>query len=307
LIKSTIITDDYKTAAHSIMSGGIVVFPTETVYGIGASSLNLVSCQNIYKIKERPSDNPLIVHISCLDDILPYVYLSNEQVEIINQLIPGPVSFIVKKKKDLFSSGLNTIAFRIPDLPIANEFLRLAGPVSAPSANISGKPSITRLKYIVESFNGRVDCILRGEPSKYGIESTIISLIEKPYKLVRLGSSSFEKLQITLPDLQIEEYTDDVIPISPGLKYKHYSPVAKVNLVNLGEFLDSKDKFGYIGFNPPNCYFTKKIKNNMEYMYELYAFFIESDRLGLENIYCEMPKHGEFHNTLMNRILKAKS
>jgi L-threonylcarbamoyladenylate synthase len=139
----TEITENPESAGRILRDGGVVIFPTETVYGIGASSFNFESCEKIYKIKNRPKDNPFIVHFSDLDSIERVTHISNLNRDRIGSLTPGPISFILKKKVNIFSSGLNTIGVRIPNLVITNKMLRISGPVSAPSANISGKPSIT--------------------------------------------------------------------------------------------------------------------------------------------------------------------
>ncbi|MCX8000508.1 MAG: L-threonylcarbamoyladenylate synthase, partial [Leptospiraceae bacterium] len=218
------LTEDIEKAAHYIKNGKLVLFPTETVYGLGASSWNFEACEKIYKVKGRPKDNPFIIHVGRIEDIFELGEVHPKYEELIYKFSPGPISFILRKrKKNLFSTGLPTIGIRVPSLPKTIEFLKLAGPVSAPSANLSGKPSITKVEYLLETFQNSVDLLLLGEEPEIGIESTVIDLSHENPILLRPGKISSNEIKNFLPNLKIISKAEEK-PVSPGLKYRHYSP-----------------------------------------------------------------------------------
>jgi L-threonylcarbamoyladenylate synthase len=176
-------------ASDVLRNGGVIIFPTETVYGIGADSRNIAACQRIYSIKNRPRDNPFIVHVDSIESMEQIAVIPKKYQDSISRLTPGPITFILEKKEDsIFSTGLSTIGVRIPSNEIAKELLRISKtPISAPSANISGKPSITRSRDAIESFTGKVDFILTGEDSDIGFESTVVDLTGEIPILLRMG------------------------------------------------------------------------------------------------------------------------
>lgn len=304
----TLLTDDPYQAAQVLQKGGLVVFPTETVYGLGGNALDESVCRRIYTLKNRPTDNPLIIHLSDLQQFSQYAQIDTAIMEIIAALIPGPISFICQKKeKRIFSSGLQTIALRIPDHDLTRKFLQICQlPVAAPSANISGKPSITRYEHAVQQFQGRVDCILKGKEPQIGIESSVIDLTCQPPLLLRRGGMSFEDLNRLFPMIAVvdkaEMYTT---PPSPGMKYRHYSPQGQVVLVN--ELPDLVDGFtARIGFSVSNISsFDKQVENNQQYMQQLYAFFIECDGGNIQKIFCQKPLQDQWAAVLLDRIQKA--
>jgi len=302
----TEITDLPKVAGEYLKNGKVVIFPTETVYGMGASSLIPSACKYIYKIKNRPSDNPFIIHFSNIDEIEEYAHLSSDIISIIKKLSPGPISYILKKKKEIFSSDLPTIGVRIPSSYLAREMLKISGPVSAPSANLSGKPSMTRFSDIKESFIGRVDCILEGGDCTGGIESTVIDLSASHPKILRPGLISIQEINKELKDLTVE-YSEEINK-SPGTKYRHYSPDCIVKIIDNENEIVSHENSAFIGFKK-----IKKIKkmefveNNKEYIYKLYSFFIQCEREGLDIIYCQKPIDDKDSYSLLNRLSKAVS
>jgi L-threonylcarbamoyladenylate synthase len=297
----TFFTNDPELAGRKIKEGGIVIFPTETVYGIGGSSLNSETCKQIYKIKNRPEDNPLIIHFSNLKNALEYAEIKNEYIESIIKLTPGPITFITRKKQEIFTSGLDTIAFRIPAFSLARKMLSISGPVSAPSANISGKPSITRFEDIKEIFGGKVEMVLYGEEPEIGIESTVVDLSLSSPVYLRPGFLSFEKIQEFFPDITMNK----TLNVTPGMKYKHYSPNAEVKLYS-NEKLENEENFAWIGFkNQPYSSYNCIVENNRKYAFHLYSFFIDCDRKKIKKIYCEAPKLDHLSNAIRNRIEKA--
>ncbi|MCB1178703.1 MAG: threonylcarbamoyl-AMP synthase [Leptospiraceae bacterium] len=303
----TEISEDYKRAADVIRKGGIVIFPTETVYGIGASSYNEEACKKIYKIKSRPQDNPFIIHVHSISEFEDLAFLELEYKNQIQSLIPGPISFILKKKKEVFSTGLPTIGLRVPSGNIISDFLKFAGPVSAPSANLSGKPSITRFNDIIEEFSGKVDFILKFKEPEIGIESTVIDLSVNPPILLRPGKISFSFLKIKFPNLILPSKEINEIK-SPRVKYKHYSPDCKLQLIKSIKEISTIKKYGYIGFDSSiKTFHSVIVKTNEDYMKNLYSFFIDCDKKGIKEAYCDYPKDDDSKMALLNRLEKAVS
>ena len=305
--KKTCITKDPLEAADFIKRGKIVVFPTETVYGIGASSLNQEACLEIYSIKNRPLDNPFIVHVYDLNSIKTYVHLDKKKEDFIQHFSPGPISYILPKKGEIFSTGLDTIGVRIPSHDLFRKMLELSGPISAPSANLSGKPSITRFGDAVEIFTGRVDCILEGDSSDLGIESTVVDLSSERPIILRQGAIPFQKLKEFDGDVLDYQFTEESGPKSPGRKYRHYSPNCKVAWYEEGIEIPDSLRFACIGSPLPGADFSIQIHSNRQYMHELYSFFIECDRRNLDLALCIRPFPDCDAPALMNRIEKAIS
>jgi L-threonylcarbamoyladenylate synthase len=303
----TEITENPEIAGEILLNGGVVIFPTETVYGIGASSYNFEACEKIYKIKNRPKDNPFIVHFPDLDSIENVVHISNLNRKRIENMMPGPISFILKKKVDIFSSGLDTIGVRIPKLSTTNRMLIISGPVSAPSANVSGKPSITNFTFAEEFFRGKVDCILKGEPTEIGIESTVVDLTSEPPTILRLGGMSMETIRNFIPQVSYYSSSQSKL-VSPGVKYRHYSPDCRVEWIDSIAQIKNPEEAGYIGSeHNQNLKYHIKINNNLEYMQSLYSFFIECEMRKVVIAYCLKPWQDDNMQTLLDRINKAIS
>lgn len=227
-----------KQAGKVIREGGIVAFPTETVYGLGANALDPEAVQKIFTAKGRPQDNPLIVHVSS-KDISAYV----EEIPMVAQRLmdkfwPGPLTIILKKSSiipDVTSANLNTVGLRMPKQKIALRLIEESQvPIAAPSANRSGKPSPTTLEHCVRDLDGRVDVILGGDISDVGIESTIVDCTVEPPVVLRPGGISLELLQQVDSRITIDPHLVDATetPKAPGMKYRHYAPKAPLHLVD---------------------------------------------------------------------------
>ncbi|WP_238885763.1 L-threonylcarbamoyladenylate synthase [Clostridium sp. YIM B02551] len=227
-------------AAKTIKNGGIVAFPTETVYGLGADALNPKAVEKIFKAKGRPQDNPLIVHV--FDKKIDWLVESVPEIgkKLIDAFWPGPITLIMKKKPvipDITSASLDTIGIRMPDNDIALKLIELSGtPIAAPSANISGKPSPTDIERCIEDLSGKVDFIIGGSKSNVGVESTIIDITVDPPCILRPGGITLEMLreydERIYIDPSIMEKSDlNSRPKAPGMKYKHYAPKAKVKII----------------------------------------------------------------------------
>ena len=232
---------EIQEAAEIIKNGGTVVFPTETVYGLGADGLNSEAVKKIFEAKGRPQDNPLIIHVSSKDLNL----YAKEVPQIANKLVvkfwPGPLTIILKKKDIVpneTSASLDSIGIRMPNNEIALKLIELSETtIAAPSANISGRPSPTDLQRCVEDLDGKVDCILGGEQSDIGVESTIVDCTVNPPLVLRPGGVTLEMLREIDPNINIDpaimkKPEPNLKPKAPGMKYRHYAPKAKVTIVS---------------------------------------------------------------------------
>ncbi|MFW6120152.1 MAG: L-threonylcarbamoyladenylate synthase [Petrotogales bacterium] len=221
-----------KTAASFIKENGLVAFPTETVYGLGANAFNENAVKRIFEVKGRPPDNPLIVHVSSLEMANK---LTKEDIEnfsrLTNILWPGPITLIFNKEHfipDIVSGGLSTIALRYPAHPVAQKLIEVSGvPIAAPSANLSGKPSPTNEEHLIYNLDGKVECLVLSGKTLFGLESTIVDLTRSKPILLRPGPISVERLELLIPQLNIHPSAmgeSAKTPFAPGMKYRHYSP-----------------------------------------------------------------------------------
>lgn len=229
-------SEQMSKAGQIIRDGGLVAFPTETVYGLGANALNQVAAQKIYGAKGRPSDNPLIVHIadrSMLDSLVKEIPKTAEK--FMNAFWPGPMTLIFKKSDIVpyeTTGGLNTVAIRMPNHRIARELIRAAGvSIAAPSANLSGKPSPTLGEHVVDDMNGRIDMIIDGGKVGMGLESTIIDVTVEPPMILRPGFVTREMLREVVGTVETDKAIlskpeEGLKPKAPGMKYRHYAPKA---------------------------------------------------------------------------------
>ena len=236
-------TEDIAAAAEIIAAGGLVAFPTETVYGLGADALNAEAVGKVYAAKGRPSDNPMIVHISSKDDLLKLTSAVTPDMEkLMESFWPGPMTMIVPRLPvipDTTTGGLSTVGVRMPDHPVALSLISGSGcPIAAPSANLSGKPSPTTAKDVVEDLDGRVDAVIESTDCQVGIESTVIDMTADTPVILRPGILTAEDFERVLGkkvelDPTLNQRPDpfnncDFKPKAPGMKYKHYAPKAQM-------------------------------------------------------------------------------
>lgn len=230
-------------AARVLREGGLVAFPTETVYGLGGNGLNADAARKIYAAKGRPSDNPLIAHISCMEELEPLVREIPEAGRVLAEKYwPGPLTMIFPKS-DLVpystTGGLDTVAVRMPSDPIANRLIRLAGvPVAAPSANTSGRPSPTTADHVWQDMNGKIEMIVDGGPVGIGVESTIVDVSGPVPTILRPGAITQEMLDELFGHVAVDPailgpMKEGVRPKAPGMKYKHYAPKGELTLIQL--------------------------------------------------------------------------
>ena len=224
-----------------VKEGGLVAFPTETVYGLGGDALNEGSSAKIYSAKGRPSDNPLIVHISDMASLESIVSEIPEECRILaKRFWPGPLTMILEKSDSIpkeTTGGLDTVAIRMPSHAIANMLIKEAGvPIAAPSANASGRPSTTKAEQVIEDLSGRIDMIIDGGSSDIGLESTIVDLTVKPALILRPGYITIEMLREVIPDIEYDRAVlkrikdDTIVAKAPGMKYRHYAPKGELTI-----------------------------------------------------------------------------
>ena len=221
-----------------LTNGSLVIFPTETVYGIGGYACLQKAAQSIYAAKGRPSDNPLIVHLAYFNQITDYAYIDNPAVHTLAEAFwPGPMTLILRKKDTIPTSvtgGLSTVAIRIPSHPAARILLETTNlPIAAPSANLSGKPSSTTFKHVLHDFDGKVDVIIDGGDVFIGLESTVIDMTSDTPIILRPGSITQSMIEqvLKIPVLDQSELLIDNVAKAPGMKYKHYAPMATLQVI----------------------------------------------------------------------------
>ena len=231
-----------KKAADIIKNGGLVAIPTETVYGLGANGLDEQAVAQIFEVKGRPQDNPLILHISGPEEIERYCHhIPQSAYDLAEAFWPGPLTMVLPAKSIVplrTTGGLSTVALRCPDHQAALEVIRLSGvPIAAPSANISGKPSTTTADHVYYDHNGKIPLILDGGPCRVGVESTIVDLTGQRPRLLRPGGIGPEDLIRVLGVLDVDkavtdEISNDTVVHAPGMKYRHYAPQEPVVIVS---------------------------------------------------------------------------
>ena len=316
--------------ANLLKAGKTVVFPTETVYGLGANALDPEAAKKIYEAKGRPSDNPLIVHISKKEDVdFLAGNISQDSKLLMEAFWPGPLTLILDKSDNVpieTTGGLMTVAIRMPSNPIARKLIDLAGvPIAAPSANISGRPSITSSKYLVEELCERVDAIIISEDSEIGLESTVIDMTASTPVILRpgkIGKTEIEKILNKEIELDPSLKDENAAPKSPGMKYKHYSPNATVIVVT-GSLDEMKLKINQKLSLDKNISDKVKVvcledrvslydgygiswgKNSQEAAKNLFKILRLMDEQNVEVVYFEALNSDEISEAVMNRLIKA--
>lgn len=249
--KNNINNDELIDVSKCLKNGGLIIFPTETVYGLGALATNETAVNNIFIAKGRANDNPLIVHLSNKTEIEKYAVISNDiEKQLIDSFMPGPFTLILKKKDIIpnnVSANLDTVGIRIPNNNIANAILSIENlPIAAPSANTSGKPSGTTVEDIIDEFDGKVDYIIDGANTDIGLESTVVKVINGIPTILRPGYITKEdiinKIGIVKIDDNIFKKVEGPVE-SPGMKYKHYAPTNKCQLIYIKDIADRLEYF----------------------------------------------------------------
>lgn len=323
-----------KEAADIISKGGIVAFPTETVYGLGANALDETAVNKIFIAKGRPQDNPLIIHVASKEISSLVKSIPDVARELIDRFWPGPLTVILEKKDivpSATSAGLDTVGIRMPNSDIALKLIELSGkPIAAPSANISGRPSPTEVHRCIYDLNGKVDYIIGGESSNIGVESTIVDCTVTPPIVLRPGGITLEMLREVDSNIDIdkalkEKPREDLKPKAPGMKYRHYAPKGKLKIIRgnneKGIEIIREMVQNYIGKNKTVAVLTtdenihkfsngKVIslgtgKNLDEIARNLFESLRKCDDMAVEYILCQGFEEEGVGLAIMNRLNKA--
>ena len=312
-----------------IASGGLVAFPTETVYGLGANAYDSEAVKKIYKAKGRPSDNPLIVHFADIESIKEAVFEITTDAELLlSHFSPGPLTVILKKSDKIpasITAGLDTVAVRIPSDKIARELIKAAKvPIAAPSANLSGKPSPTTPHHVIDDLMGRVDAIIDGGDCDVGLESTVIDMSKSIPVILRPGGITPNDIKKLIPNIEIDKHIlnavkENEIPKCPGMKYKHYAPDADVTVIE-GNAKNIKKKIDELLLSSKNIkigvitvtnqeYNADLVINagssNKEYAKNLFRILREFDEQNIDVVFAEFIYDEEFGLAVKNRLYKS--
>ena len=289
----------------------MVAFPTETVYGLGGHAFDENALRRIFTAKGRPADNPLIVHLADTAQLTEVVReITPSAQALLTVFWPGPLTLVLAKAERvplLATAGLATVGVRLPAHPLAQAFLRACGvPVAAPSANLSGRPSPTTWQAVAQDLDGRIACILQGEQTRVGLESTVVDCTGDAPIVLRAGAVTLEQLRAVLPATQTLAPDADAPARSPGLKHKHYAPRARVVLVDKPP-ANHTENAAYIGLDaPPNDFSRQHICRDIdEYAHELFAFFRACDAAGATVIYCQTVAATGLGAALRDRLQRA--
>lgn len=332
--KEHIDKDLMKEAGKIIKNGGLVAFPTETVYGLGGDALNPESSRKIYSAKGRPSDNPLIIHIADLQDLNKIVsYIPETARALAEHFWPGPLTMIFSKSEAVpyeTTGGLDTVAVRFPSDKAAQALIKEAGGfVAAPSANASGRPSPTSGKHVFEDLQGKIEMLLDGGSCEIGLESTIVDMTEEIPVILRPGYVTEEMLEEVLRRVEVDRTIlsnlSGVAPKAPGMKYRHYAPKGELVIVSgesarvtayvndkIKEGASAGRKVGVIATDETIGFYEEclkksvgKRKDEASVARRLYEILREFDEEGAEDIYSEAFDYGGMGHAIMNRLLKA--
>ncbi len=333
--KDNIDAEKIRTAAEVIRRGGLVAFPTETVYGLGANALDETATKGIFIAKGRPSDNPLIVHVADKESVRMLVEGMPETAEkLMDRFWPGPLTLVMKKSRiipNIITAGLDTVAVRMPSHPIALALIKEAGlPVAAPSANTSGRPSPTTAKHVMDDLWDKVDMILDGGPATVGVESTVLDITGDVPMILRPGGITPSQIKSVLgtvlydPALNARN-AENSVPKSPGMKYRHYSPKAQMFIIDgelagvVAKIREMTDEYGKRGLSvgilateqTRDMYDSGEIislgdRDKPETLASnLFTALREFDRRHVDIILAEAVKNEEIGLAVMNRMSKA--
>lgn len=320
-----------KTAAEHIRNGELVVFPTETVYGLGGNGLDETAAAKIYAAKGRPSDNPLILHIAYPEEANRVAFVSPLYERLADRFMPGPLTVVMPARPCVprtVTAGLSTVAVRCPADPVAHAFLSETGvPVAAPSANISGSPSPTCFFHVYEDMNGRVAMMLDGGDSEFGLESTIVKIEDDgSLTLLRPGAITPEELREVAPlriaDAVLGALKEGETVLSPGMKYRHYAPKTKTVLLD-GDaekaclyIKKENKKAAILCYDEDADTFTREIPDafvirfgkradEKTQAHKLFYLLREADKLSVDTIYAPLPTPKGMGMALYNRMIRA--
>ena len=332
LDKLNLSKNDIKTAAEIIRGGGLVAFPTETVYGLGGDGTNPDAARKIYFAKGRPSDNPLIIHISEPGEAEKYTYTNELYYKLADRFMPGPLTVVMRSKDSIpkeTRGGLSTVAVRCPSHLVARMLIAMADrPIAAPSANLSGSPSPTEAGHVIDDMTGRIDMIIDGGGCEIGLESTIVKLEDDgSMVLLRPGKITVDELacvgDVYIADAVTNMLQEGQVALSPVMKYRHYAPEAPLVLLDgdtdeVSSFIASevKESFAVICYSedeetlrrdlPHATFYILGAKDNInEQAHQLFAILREVDKQSYDKIYAPLPSKDGVGLALYNRMIRA--
>lgn len=312
LMMRTFLTESPEEAAGFLRRGGIVAFPTETVYGLGAGVFDERAVAAIFEAKMRPADNPLIAHIADFGQIGELASETTPSARLfIDSFFPGPLTIVLHKSDRvplIATAGLDTIGIRMPGFELSRRFLKECGtPVVAPSANLSGRPSPTTWQAVFEDLDSRIDCILKGDATEIGLESTVVDCTGEFPVVLRSGSITINELRRVVPATIVADGSDADAPRSPGMKHRHYSPLANVVIVSAAAEALPDQHAAFIGLDKPqNGFASVRICHTVdEYAREIFEFLRECDRKGIGTVYCQSVTDDGIGTALMDRLRRA--
>ena len=306
-------SETIKEAAEIIKSGGLVAFPTETVYGLGANALDPTAVAKIFDAKGRPQDNPLILHVSGMEQAALYAEINDRAEALMKRFWPGPLTIVLYSLGDVPAvtrGGLDTVALRMPSDPVALELIKMSGlPIAAPSANRSGRPSPTSAQVVASDLGDSVDMILDSGSAVIGLESTVVDATGDTVAVLRPGWVTREMLSevITLADAAADS---PLSRRSPGTRHRHYAPLIPLILWNgtTGELLELSDSsWCYMGMREPPLKPVRKIifRSIEEYARRLFSSLRELERCGADVIVAELPEGDGLGEAVKNRLIRA--
>jgi L-threonylcarbamoyladenylate synthase len=316
-----------REAASIIRRGGLVAFPTETVYGLGANALDPRAVKRIFTAKGRPTDNPMIVHIATISDAKKIVKeFTPEAKKLAKTFWPGPLTLVLKKSPsvpDSVTAGLDTVAVRMPDHNIAFALIRQSGtPIAAPSANLSGRPSPTKAEHVLHDLSGRIDALLDGGNARIGVESTVLDLTREPATILRPGGVTLKDIRKTIGKAEIHHPKQGETPRSPGMKYRHYAPKGRLILLDgpakevrkriralIRHYICCGESVGVISTGRqaygPAARTKYAGRGCKEYASNLYRLLRELDEEGADIILAEGVGEAGLGSAVMNRLRRA--
>lgn len=297
--------------SNIIKSGGLVAIPTETVYGLGANALDAAAASRIYETKGRPSDNPLILHVSSIEMTERLVEITPGARRLMEKFWPGPLSIVLTAKEIIpprTRGGLATAAVRMPDNAFALALIEAAGlPIAAPSANISGRPSPTDAATVRQEIGGKIPLIIDGGETKFGVESTVLDMTGENPVLLRPGGLAKEEIEAALGRPVLLPQDQKMIKRSPGTRYRHYAPSIPLRLCAPEEAPQNAQNWAWIGTAVPNGTPAVKIifKDDAEYAKELFRALRSIEKSGAEIIYAQRPDEKGIGLALKDRLARA--
>lgn len=335
LVGEEILSERLASSAEILRNGGLVIFPTETVYGLGADATNPDATAKIYAAKGRPSDNPLIIHIAEPKDAELYAFTNSTYYSLAEHFMPGPLTVILPSKETVpvtTRGGLDTVAVRCPENKIARELIRLAGvAIAAPSANLSGSPSPTSFEHAYADMNGRVDAIIDGGECDFGLESTIVRInSDGSLTLLRPGKITKEDLEaigikVSIANAVTDSLKEGEVAISPGMKYRHYAPDAPVILLDgtkeqiasyISKNASESKRIAVIAYEDDAEYISSAVKSAAVYKFGLrgdeatqahllFKLLRDTDKENYDVIYAPLPETSGIGLALYNRMIRA--